>query len=75
MKVTDSLYKTKEELQTYIHQFEKEMGPKGEHRMALKDYKINMHWETHLRLLHGGLTYLEMAGAKQFDMSILKGKL
>lgn len=75
MKVIDNTYKTTEELQTQIQAFAKEFASKGQHRIALKDMKTNIHHDTHMKLLHGGVTYLEMLGAKPFDMAVLKGKL
>ena len=36
--------------------------------MTLKDYKNNMHSETYKQLRDGGITYLEKATAKVFDM-------
>ena len=75
MKVVDATYKAKEDLQVYLEKFAKEYAPKGKHRIALKDLKTNMHWDTHQKLVNGGLTLMEVMGAKPFDLSILKGKL
>ena len=75
MKIVDSVYKTKEDLEGHIKAFAKEYAPKGEYRLALKDYKNNLHWEANQKLKEGGITALEMEYAKVFDMSILKGKL
>ena len=75
MRVVDDVYKTREEIQSKIAAFAKEYAPKGEQRLALKDYKNNMHALTDSALREGGVTYLEMAAAKPFDLAILKGKL
>ena len=64
MRVCDALYKDKSELLTYIHKWAKEYAPKGEYRVALKDMKENVHHDTHMRLKHGGLTWLELKNAK-----------
>ena len=75
MRVIDNTYTTKDELYTQIQAFAKEYAPKGEHRRALKDMKHNVHATLHERLVNGGMTLLEVADAKPFDLSILKGKL
>ncbi len=75
MKVVDQIYGNIEELDKILSVFIKEYSPKGVHRIALKDLKENLHHETHMKLVNGGLTYLEVMNAKPFDLNILKGKL
>ncbi len=75
MRVVDYLYSDYKELDKLLLSFAKEYAPKGQHRLALKDLKENLHHETHQKLLHGGLTHLELMNAKPFDVNILKGKL
>jgi hypothetical protein len=60
MRVVDQIYNTNAELDKILNDFSKEYAPKGEHRLALQDIKINLHHETHKKLVNGGMSLLEI---------------
>lgn len=57
LRIVDKLYKDNDDLFTKISLFAKEFSFHGKERIALKEIKLNLHWEVQNDLKNKGLSF------------------